>query len=339
MTKKSRTYLYHILFWAGIYLLWILLFRSYSIPVAHTVTIEFCYLLFVTADYYIVSGILFPRLLAQKKYLLFSVATVVLILLSAWLRSLVAQQMAQHFFHTVQLPPFATLLFNSAVNISFWVLLITVVGMLADRKQHQREMELAEYEKRSNELNFLKAQINPHALFNSLNTIYGYIDKSNQDARNVLLQFSELLRYQLYDCSVDKVPLAKELDFLQEYIAFHQLRKSDDVIVEVQIANAPDGLMIAPLLLLVLVENAFKFVSGDGSQPTKISVVVDVEGALLTCSVINTVYGQSSTTAGQGGIGLINLKRRLALLYPDKHTLTGDKDEDVYKANVTINLS
>jgi len=114
------------------------------------------------------------------------------------------------FFHATQITDFGTLYLNSVINISLWVLLITMGKMIIDRIHTQQQLELLEKERIKNELDYLKAQINPHALFNSLNTIYGHIDKSNQVARNILLQFSELLRYQLYDCGAEKVSLEKK---------------------------------------------------------------------------------------------------------------------------------
>ena len=142
--------------------------------------------------------------------------------------------------------------------------------MLIDRIQTQQQLGLLEKERIKNELDYLKAQINPHALFNSLNTIYGHIDKNNQVARNILLQFSELLRYQLYDCGAEKVSLEKEIDYIKNYVAFQRLRKDEKLVVNFQIENIETGLKIAPLLLVVLIENAFKFVSSFSDKENKI---------------------------------------------------------------------
>ncbi len=99
--------------------------------------------------------------------------------------------------------------------------------MMIERLQAQSQLEILEKERVKNELDYLKAQINPHALFNSLNTVYGHIEKNNQVARNTLLQFSELLRYQLYDCGEEKVSLEKEIGYLKNFISFHKLRKDE----------------------------------------------------------------------------------------------------------------
>ena len=337
---KTTTFIYHSLFWAAIYLLWVIVFRTYSFSLTKTMTIEFCYLIFITADYYAINNFIIPQFLLKRKYILFVSATLIIIALSAWLRALVAVQMNQHFFHITQINDFGTLYFNSVINISLWVLLITMVKMIIDRIQTQQQIELLEKERIKNELDFLKAQINPHALFNSLNTIYGHIDKSNQVARNILLQFSELLRYQLYDCGAEKVSLEKEIDYIKNYVAFQRLRKDEKLIVTFQIENMERDLKIAPLLLVVLIENAFKFVSNFSDKENKIIIKIFTKNNVLHSSFINTKEVlQNVINTNSSGIGIANLKRRLELLYPKKYELSTNIENDFYEANLIIDLA
>lgn len=320
--------------------MWIIIFRSYAVSITKTMTIEFCYLLFITADYYAISNFIIPHFLIKKKYILFSVAVIITILFSAWLRALVALQMNGHIFHSNTITNFTTLYINSAVNISLWVLLITLGKMILDRIQTQQQLEAMEKERIKNELDYLKAQINPHALFNSLNTIYGYIDKNNQAARNVLLQFAELLRYQLYDCTADKVSLEKEIGYIKNYITFQRLRKDDDLVVCTKINCTETGLTIAPLLLVVLVENAFKFVSCFTDSENKIAITITVENKKLHSSFSNTKeVQQNEVIPNSGGIGISNLKRRLELLYPGKYELITSNTAGIYETHLNIDLS
>ena len=336
---KNRTFIYHSLFWAGIYLLWVFVFRSYSFSLTKTITVEFCYLIFITADYYAISNFIIPQFLLKRKYVLFVSATLIIIALSAWLRALVAVQMSLHFFHVTQITDFGTLYLNSVINISLWVLLITMGKMIIERMQTQQQLELLEKERIKNELDYLKAQINPHALFNSLNTIYGHIDKSNQVARNILLQFSELLRYQLYDCGAEKVSLEKEIGYIKNYVAFQRLRKDEKLVVTFQIENIETGLKIAPLLLVVVIENAFKFVSNFSDKENKIIIKIFTKDNILHSSFINTKeLQQAGVTNNCNGIGIANLKRRLELLYTKKYELTTNIGNDFYETNLIINL-
>jgi two-component system LytT family sensor kinase len=338
MLNKER-FLYHTLFWTGIYLFWIVLFRSYTFPLTKTITIEFCYLIFITTDYYIISAIIVPEFLQKKKYILFIGASIFVTALSAFLRSIVSIQMNAHFFHGEIETDFMSLYVDSVINILFWVLLILSGKMILDRVQSQKQIEWLAREKTKNELDFLKAQINPHALFNSLNTIYGHIDKNNHTARNILVQFSELLRYQLYDCLSDKVSLEKEMEYIKNYMAFQQLRKDHNLVVTFESERIEKDLYIAPLMLVVLVENAFKFVSNISEGENSVVIRLYSEEGILYGSFFNTLEPEEFIlSVNDKGIGINNLKRRLELLYPGKYTLTYNKENHFYETHITIEL-
>lgn len=339
MLKKGKP-IHHLLFWTAVYTLWIAVFHRYSVALSRTMTIEFCYLLFITADYYLVNDFIIPRFLYKKRYLLFVFGITVIVGTSAVLRTIVALEMNQHFFHSPVAGGFREVFINSLLNIIIWVLLITAGKMLIERIQTQRQMEALEKDRIKAELDFLKAQINPHALFNSLNTIYGHIDKNNPVARNILLQFSELLRYQLYDCIADKVPLEKEIEYIKNYTAFQRLRKDDRLVVDLKIETIEPGLQIAPLLLVVLIENAFKFVSEFTGQENKICIKLCLKGNTLFSTIVNTKEPlQASPVNHAKGIGLVNLKRRLELLYSGKYLFKINTGQLFYEMHLNIDLS
>ncbi len=331
--------IYHSLFWLVIYLLWVFVFRNYSFSLNKTLTVQFCYLVFITADYYAATYFIVPQFLRKKRYTLFILLMVFLIAFSALLRALVSVQMNLHVFTNGPRVEFGTLYLNSVVNIFIWVELIVIGKMIFDRIYDQQQMAMMEKERVKHELDFLKAQINPHALFNSLNSIYGHIDKSNQTARNILLQFSGLLRYQLYDCSEDKVSMEKEIDYIRNYVAFQQLRKDENLVVDIDTCLTPGDYKIAPLLLVTLIENAFKFVSSFSDKPNSIAIKIMVKNDVFSFHICNTIeLIQRRSHPGTGGIGLVNLKRRLELLYPGKYSLAGEQKDGHYQANLEIEL-
>ena len=343
---RGRTILYHILVWAAIYLLWVLLFRSYSVAITRTMTIEFCYLLFITADYYSINNFAVPKLLARKRYGFFVAAVVGTIAVSAGLRAWVALYISRHYFGAAGVGAslagqidYGTLYLRSFINISLWVLVVTIGKMLVERMQTEKQLELLERERIRNELDYLKAQINPHALFNSLNTIYGHIDKQNQVARNILLRFSELLRYQLYDCAADKVSLQKELAYIENYVSFQRLRKEEGLVVNFKVGHIGQGLTIAPLMLVVLIENSFKFVSNYSDRTNKICIELFTEGKVLYTNFQNTREPLVGDGENKKGIGIANLRRRLELLYNQKYELSVNSDYDCYETSLTIDLS
>lgn len=335
--------IYHSLFWLSLYLFWVIVFRNYSFSLTKTITVEFCYLLFITADYYAIVYFLIPWFLRKRKYIIyFILCTIVLIAFSALLRAIVAMQMNMHVFTVRTRPAFGVLYLNSVVNIFIWVELITMGKMITDKIYNHQQLILSEKEKVKHELDFLKAQINPHALFNSLNSIYGHIDKQNQTARNILLKFSGLLRYQLYDCTADKISLEKEMEYIRNYIAFQQIRKEENLMVDTEINIGDESFTIAPLLLVVLIENAFKFVSNFNDRDNKIDIQITVNGSQFTFYVSNTTEHRQALSAlltPGGGIGIVNLKRRLELLYPNKYELAFKQEPDTYGATLKLELA
>lgn len=334
--------IYHILFWLGIYLVWVFVFRNHSFSLTKTVSVQFCYLVFITADYYATIYFIIPRFLKKKKYVIFVLLSVGLIAFSALLRAVVSVQMTKYVFVTGHPPVFGSLYLDSLINIFIWVELFIMITMIADRIYSQQQMAILEKERVKHELDFLKAQINPHALFNSLNSIYGHIDKNNQTARNILLKFSGLLRYQLYDCSEDKISLGKEIEYIRNYISFQQIRKEENLIVDVEINADQCKYGIAPLLLVVLIENAFKFVSNFTDNDNKIDIKIAAEGSLFTFYVSNTTEHRqalSSILNPGSGIGIVNLRRRLELLYPDKHEIAFKQQPDSYEATLKLELA
>jgi two-component system LytT family sensor kinase len=265
-----------------------------------------------------------------------------LIAFSAFLRALVSVQMSLHVFTNGPKVAFGALYLNSLVNIFIWVELFIIGTMIADRIYSQQQLALLEKERVKHELDFLKAQINPHALFNSLNSIYGHIDKQNQTARNILLKFSGLLRYQLYDCGEDKISLQKEMEYIKNYISFQQIRKEENLIVDTDINIEESSQSIAPLLLVVLIENAFKFVSNFTDKDNKIDIKIAVTGSQFNFYVSNTTEHRQALTAllnPGGGIGIVNLKRRLELLYPNKYEIAFKQEADCYEATLKLELA
>ena len=170
------------------------------------------------------------------------------------------------------------------------------------------------------ELNLLKNQINPHFLFNSLNSIYVMLGRNQDLGKKTLLQFSELLSHQLYETKKEHIALAQEFENLKNYIAIEKIRHEDLVDVECVFPENIETLRISPMLLLPLVENAFKHGQSSTGYWIKILVAID-DDAILNFMITNSVSENTSIKKGRG-IGLTNVKRRLELIYPDKHLFT-----------------
>lgn len=198
--------------------------------------------------------------------------------------------------------------------------------------EQKLELERLKTTQLKTEMKFLKAQYHPHFLFNALNTIYFQVDEANISAKESLELLSDLLRYQLYDAD-EPVTLKNELQFLNTYISFQRLRIEEGVKVDFSEEIDDNKKKIHPLLFHPLLENAFKYVDGDLAIMIKISQ----QNNVVFFNIANTVMSYPDSEP-KAGIGLINLKQRLSILYPDKHTLLIDKKPDIFTVTLTIEV-
>jgi len=193
------------------------------------------------------------------------------------------------------------------------------------------QLEKVTNEHLQTELKFLKAQYHPHFLFNALNTIYFQMDEDHEGAKRSIEKFSELLRYQLYDQQV-QVPVMQEIEYLQTFIDLQKIRSTDKLNLNVNFDKTLNGQLVYPLLFLPLVENAFKFVGGE----YKMAIEAKVEDDHIQFRVENSVPELKQVPQKAGGIGLENLKRRLDLLYPGRHSLSLEKKGDHFTAELKV---
>jgi sensor histidine kinase YesM len=207
-------------------------------------------------------------------------------------------------------------------------------------QSRQRQQRL-ENEKLETELNFLKSQFNPHFLFNSINSIFFLIHKNPDMASASLAKFSELLRYQLYECNDEHIPLGKEVGYLENFIELEKLRQNNNVKVTVDIKPAfMDYLSIAPFIVMTFVENAFKHVSKHSDKPNWIRINLRLDGQQLVLFVANsTAPDAANEVVNYGGIGLKNVQRRLDLLYPGQYDLVIQSDGHQFEVKLRLTLS
>jgi len=210
--------------------------------------------------------------------------------------------------------------------------------------QTQRRQQQLEKEKLETELNFLKYQFNPHFLFNTINSIFFLIHKNPDMASASLAKFSELLRYQLYECNDRQILLNKELAYLENSIELERLRQNDNVEVSCQIDPLPcEDLGIAPFILMTFVENAFKHVSKDTDSPNWIRIRLQWRGSQMDFTVSNSISRDHRSTkftdvVQYGGIGLKNVQRRLDLIYPGQYDLDIQKDDTRFDIRLRLQL-
>ncbi|KQB39999.1 sensor histidine kinase [Flavobacterium aquidurense] len=200
--------------------------------------------------------------------------------------------------------------------------------------QHKQKLE---QDKTMAELAMLKAQINPHFFFNSLNSIYSLTYTNIEDSRNALHTLSRMMRYLLYSTEGERTTLLKEADFMKDFIALMKLRANSKLTITTDIPEKIHDYPIVPMLLLPLVENAFKH-GIHATDKSEIHIKLRQKENNLEFEVVNTFFEKTSTN-DQGGIGLTNTKRRLHLIYPHRHVMTCGLDQNgKYRVNLQITL-
>lgn len=231
----------------------------------------------------------------------------------------------------------AMFLLRDGVMIILTIALAVALKLSAKWHDLERQRQELIANQRAVELDNLKSQLNPHFLFNTLNTIYALIAVAPDKAQGAVHRLSGLLRYMLYEDDL-KVRLKQETDFIENYVTLMRLRLSDrQARLNVDIAGNEDA-MIPPLLFIPLIENAFKY-GTDSSDDTPIDISICIEGQEIVCTTSNAyIAGASGGDCKSSGIGLTNLRRRLSLIYGSEASLKTEADGHIYTATLKIPL-
>lgn len=234
---------------------------------------------------------------------------------------------------------FSMVLMNSLSSGVIILLLSGFIKLANSLIISEKQKKALENERLNAELNFLKLQINPHFLFNTLNSIYSQAHLKSEQTEYSILKFSQIMRYVLYDSTAEKIPLTRDLEYIRNYIDLQKLRISRNITIQYDVTGVTNDLLIAPLLLITFIENAFKH-GISYSSPSAIDIRISVTGKDLTLTVGNTIIrkpaGQEEVAAG--GVGLVNARRRLDVLYPNRYLLDISDNNSIYVVNLKITL-
>ena len=294
--------------------------------------------------FYINYLILVPRLLFPKKYVWFFVCNILLIIAMTGLlhfgHAMFYHRVFKGFMgHLPPIPPLPRWPFISRdlVMFLFVIGLSTALRVSLRWRETEEKLMVSEREKTVAELKNLKNQLNPHFLLNTLNNIYALIVFNADKAQEAVQELSKMLRYVLYEDLSNLVSFQKELEFLNNYISLMRIRQSQDTEISVNLRTEDETLQISPLILISLIENAFKH----GISPTEKSFIsISIQGhndGKITCEIKNSNHPKTDTDKSGSGIGLEQVKRRLELAYPGKYEWEKGVDNDnTYISMLTI---
>lgn len=332
--------LHHVLFWMGVFGIWYYLrYQDYA-TAEIALGITFVKVAALATAVYITNSLLIPKLLYKKKYL-FCISTFLLLLLVS---SMIKVFLIGEITNQPDLFSFSgnlkTRLYENFISDFFLVLTGASFKLIFDYMQMQQRLAEIAKEKAETELNFLKSQINPHFLFNSLNSVYFLIDKNNPEARTALHKFSEMLRYQLYEMMNGKnIPIEKEIRYIEDYVDLQKLRKDEKYTVQFDCSPEVKGFSIEPLLLIPFVENAFKHISHKNDSTNFITLNMQRSNGEFQFFIKNSKEANQRTTESYGGIGLNNVKRRLELLYPGKYELEIQDTDEIFSVDLKLKIN
>ncbi|SDM30871.1 Histidine kinase [Kriegella aquimaris] len=292
--------------------------------------------------FYVNYFLVVPELLLKRNIQIYIAVSVCLIIVAA---------LSVNFFFTPEMPENFpekmmtrmthrhTNLWNPRIFISISFIGIpyiisAMLRMYTEWKKNEDLRKVVEKQKIQSELQFLKTQLNPHFLFNSLNAIYALSVKQSPDTSQAIVDLAELMRYMLYEADKDLVPLSKELEYIKSYVQLQRLRLSDSENVTLQISGEEKNKVIPPLLFISFIENAFKY-GTDYEGKTDVRINLLLQHKSIQLRVTNKI-GVFKEPTKSSGVGLQNIKNRLKLLYPLAHELIVNNDGTTYSVSLTL---
>lgn len=343
MKKSKAPLILHSLFWT-IILSFILIISVISNDTHTKIDYIISYVVYGIINvsiFYINYFILIPGLIKKrKKYWLYIILFFVIIFVAAILKTVIAVLyhddvlVANSRKGKIDIPIERFVFFVTFIS-GFFLISSCIIRFALDWFANERIQRNLESERREMELQFLKSQLNPHFLFNSLNNVYSLAYQKSDKTADAILKLSEIMRYMIYESNTPTVDLSKEVDYLSSYIELQKIRFKDGAFVDLSLNGEINNQQIVPLMLISFVENAFKHgVVNVPENPIKINIIANQK--ILHFSIINKKSQQNKDA--QGGIGLSNVERRLQLTYPDRYKLNVVNSATHYTCELMIDI-
>ncbi|HEY1053774.1 MAG TPA: sensor histidine kinase [Emticicia sp.] len=336
--NKSGQIIIHLVVWLVLVLMFVFTGTGGG-KITYSTVVWFLYFGAINITvFYINYLIILPTFLNRKRYAWCILTILFLVLISVFVKC----ALAYYFYEIIMLRDkgkhvivFWDYFFLATVVSTLFIFLSTILKFVSDWFLNEKIKSNLENEKLASELAFLKSQINPHFLFNSLNNIYSLAYQKSAKTPEAVLKLSEIMRYMLYESNESKVCLDEEIRYLENYIELQKLRFKDKAYINFEIDGDTQNLKITPLVLISFVENAFKHgLATDKENP--ITIVLNVSSDKLYFQVINKKNNQNKDETG--GIGLQNVQRRLDLLYKGAYRLHIEDTETIYNCELYLNL-
>jgi LytS/YehU family sensor histidine kinase len=337
---RNKVFFLHLTFWV-LYLT----YRFYDIQAYLGYRRALIYLslplVFTLVSSYIHYFFILPELIRNKKPWPYLFKLAVLLMPVITLRILAENQFFEQLMPNENYYKTLTLarLISTVWDTLGFLIFTGMIRFTLDWFDLENKKRSLENEKLVAELNYLKAQINPHFLFNTLHNLNYLVYSKSERATDVIIRLSNIMRYMIYDANKEKVQLQKEIAYMNDYIHLESIRLNQAFEINFDVKGNTDQLEIAPLVMLTFLENAFKHGVSDQEESCWIRVKLQVDDHFIRYEVTNRKLKVISPQSLKSGFGLGNVKKRLQLSYPDKHILELSEEGDVYRVFLTLSLT
>ncbi len=334
----TKRVVYHLIFWLSLLLMFLIVDQVHH-GFFLSLIIETINIMFYAVVVYFNLLYLIPNYLSEKKFLLYSGLLILSVIIITPIKNLILFLLFS-FIPSIQ---------ESLITDQKWIFLTTffvaatstILKITSDWMRYQRDRKELQTQTMQSELKFLKSQINPHFLFNTLNNLYALTLKKSDKAPEIVIKLSEMMRYMLYECNEKRVLLSKEVKYIQNYLDLESLRQSKNVSINFEVIGNAGDQKIAPLMFIPFLENSFKHGLNNQIAQGFVNIVLTIEDKDILFFMENSKSGSlpAQHHKRSGGIGLVNVKRRLALQYAGKHKLETKDNPNTYAVNLELNLS
>lgn len=346
MQLLRKPWVLHAIFWIVVFAMMLLAGSNGGTSLIEIVR-KLINLAFYMLVVYINLGYLIPRFLSQKNFMTYCLLLLAMVAVFTPIMVLLLyvtnEEVVSREFLIMNQQYIFLLLFMIAGGS-------TVIKIISDWQRHQRDRKDLETQRMQSEIKFLKSQINPHFLFNTLNSLYALTLKKSDKAPEIVIKLSEMMRYMLYECNERRVPLQKEVNYIENYLAMESLRQAGDTDIQFKVEGQITDQTIAPLIFIPFLENSFKHGINRQINEGYVHVIMKVLDNKLLLRILNskplkparflptaTMNGESDKL--NGGIGLVNVQRRLNLLYPNQYRLDIEDNEKEHIVELSLDLT
>jgi len=335
--NNTFTLALHVGFWL-LYFLFISILISNYLPFDQAVVRIFLNGVVMVFAFYFNALFLVNSLLERKKYVGFLVSASFLVFVTGVFRFLLLKIFERAELSFAIPGQTENLLVFSFLNQLVIVVVSTIFQLLQNRVRRDRQRQQLQNMQNEAQLNFLKTQINPHFLFNTLNNIYALSVIRSEKTPAMILKLSELLRYVIYDGREKRVLLEQEINHIKKFIELFQMKSENELNITMQVEGSPNGLRIEPMILIPIVENCFKHTDFDTNPGAYVKIILAIHNKSIKFITLNTKDESDLQKDKTGGVGLENIKKRLDLNYFNQYELIIQNKKQIFEVNLSMEL-